>query len=72
MPAKKFEEKSNAISPSADSLTNGNGLVETVLSRGGPSSGVQDVPMEDVDVVAVAEEAVEQDQDEDDEDEAQK
>jgi hypothetical protein len=50
-----------------DAVTNGNGLVETVLSSG-PSivSGVQDVPMEDVDVVAVAEEAVEQDDEEDD------
>ena len=44
---------------------NGTGSVETVLSGGasGLASGVQDVPMEDVDVVAVAEEAVEQDDD---------
>jgi hypothetical protein len=52
-------------------LSHGTGLVETVLSGGasGLVSGVQDVAMEDVDVVAVAEEAVEQD---DDDDEAEK
>ena len=48
-----------------DGMTNGADLsqVETVLSPA-TTSGVQDVPMEDV---AVAEEAVEQDDDDDDE-----
>ena len=58
------------VSQTPEAVTNGNGLVETVLSSGPAAmvSGVQDVAMEDVDVVAVAEEAVEQDDDDEEED----
>ena len=69
---KNLNQKNNTASAATTNnteqspdLMNRTGLVETVLSGGasGLVSGVQDVPMEDVDVVAVAEEAVEQDDD---------